>query len=57
MKVQVKRALKSFFFCHQKSNKRADKLCMKFSSTSNIVHELDPKKNEYFAPAGKQNII
>ena len=24
------------FFCHQKSNKKADKLCMKFSSASNI---------------------
>ena len=22
-----------------------------------IVHELEPKKNEYFAPAGGQNII
>ena len=30
---------------------------MKFSSTSNIVHELDPKKNGYFAPVDKQNII
>ena len=30
---------------------------MKFSSTSNIVHVLDPKKIEYFAPAGKKNII
>ena len=44
MKVEVKRALKSYFFCHQKSKKNADKLCMKFSSTSNIVHELDAKK-------------
>ena len=43
MKVQVREALKNFF-CHQKSNKKADKLCMKFSSTSSIVHELEPKK-------------
>ena len=35
MKVQVKRACKSFFFCKQKSNKKADRLCMQFSSTSN----------------------
>ena len=47
MKVQVKRALKSYFFCHQKSNKKANKFGMKFSSTSNIVHELEPKKNGY----------
>ena len=44
MKVQVKTALKSYFISHQKSNKKADKLCMKFFSTSNIVHELKPKK-------------
>ena len=44
MKVHVKKALKRYSFCHTKSNKKADKLCMKFSSTSNIVHELDPKK-------------
>ena len=43
MKLQVKRALKGFF-CNQKSNKKANKLCMKFSSTSNIVHDLEPKK-------------
>ena len=42
-KYKSKGLLKSYF-CHQKSNKKADKLCMKFSSTSNIVHELDPKK-------------
>ena len=35
MKVQVKRAFKSYFFCHRKSNKKADRLYMKFSSTSN----------------------
>ena len=57
MKVQVKGALKSYFFCQQKSNKKADKLCMKFSSTSNIGHDMGPKKRGYFAPAGKQNII
>ena len=43
MKVQVKIPFKSYFF-HQKSNKKADRLCMKFSLTSNIVHELEPKK-------------
>ena len=42
MKVQRERALKNYFF--GKSNKKADKLCTKFSSTSNIVHELEPKK-------------
>ena len=56
MKVQVKRALKSYFFCHQKSNKKANKFGMKFSSTSNIVHELEPKKMG-ICSAGKQNII
>ena len=30
-------------FCHQKTNEKADKLCMKFSSTSNIVHDLEPR--------------
>ena len=44
MKVQIERALKNYFFGHRKSNKKADKLCTKFSSTSNIVHELEPKK-------------
>ena len=44
MKVQVKRALKRNFFCLQKINKKGDKLCTKFSSTSNIVYELDPEK-------------
>ena len=57
MKVQVKRDFKSYFFCHQKSNKKADRFCMKIGSTSNIAHGLEPKKNEYFAPAGRQNII
>ena len=57
MKVQVKKAFKSSFFCHQKSIKTADRLCMKFSLTSNIVHELEPKKNGYLARAGGQNII
>ena len=56
MKVQVKRALKSYFFGHQKSNKKANKFDMKFSSTSNIVHELEPKKMG-ICSAGKQNII
>ena len=56
MKVQVKRALKSYFFCHQKSNKKANKFGMKFSSTFNIVHELEPKKMG-ICSAGKQNII
>ena len=31
-------------FCHQKSNKKADKRCINVSLTSNIVHELEPKK-------------
>ena len=57
MKVHVKRAPKRYFFCHQKGNKKADKLFMKFSSTSNKVYELEPKKKLYFALAGKQNII
>ena len=34
----------SYFFCHQKSNKKANKFGMKFFSTSNIVHGLKPKK-------------
>ena len=34
----LKELLKAIF-CHQK----AGKLCMKFSSTSNIVHGLEPK--------------
>ena len=55
MKVQVKRALKSYFFLSSKINK-ANKFGMKFSSTSNIVHELEPKKMGIFS-AGKQNII
>ena len=29
MKVLVKRAQRVFFFCHQKGNKKADRLCMK----------------------------
>ena len=57
MKVHVKRAPKTYFFCYQKGNNKADKLFMKFSSTSNKVHELEPKKKLYFALAGKQNII
>ena len=56
MKVQVKRALKGYFFGHQKSNKKANKFGMKFSSTSNIVHELEPKEMG-ICLAGKQNII
>ena len=36
MKVQVKRTFKGYFFCHQKCNKKADRLCMKFSSNCNI---------------------
>ena len=43
MKVQIKRALKSYFW-HQKSNKKGEMLCMKSSSTSHMAHELDPKK-------------
>ena len=43
MKFQVKSALKSYFY-HQKGNKKAGNLCTKFSSNSNIVHELEPKK-------------
>ena len=35
MKVQVKRALKSYFFCHQNSNKKEERLYMKFSSPPN----------------------
>ena len=35
MKVQVKRAFKGYFFCHQKNKKKADRFCMKFSSTFN----------------------
>ena len=51
MKVQVKRALKNFFL-PPKSNKKPDKLFMKFSSTSNIVYELGPKKM-VFCSSGK----
>ena len=43
MKVQVKGLLKAIF-CDQKGNKKADKFCVEFSSTSNIVHDLEPKK-------------
>ena len=43
MKVQVKKAFKSYF-CHQKSNTKAHRLYMKFPSASNIFHELEPKK-------------
>ena len=55
MKVQVKRAVKSY--CHHKTNKKADRVCMKFSSTSNIVQELEAKKNRYLALTSRQNII
>ena len=41
-KCRSKGLLKAIF-CHQKSNKKPDRFCMKFSSTSNIVHELVPK--------------
>ena len=34
MKVQVKRTFKSYFLCHQKSNKKADRLCVTFTLTS-----------------------
>ena len=34
-KVQVKRAFKGYFFVTKKNNKKADRLCMKFSSTFN----------------------
>ena len=43
MKVQVREALKNFF-CHQKSNKKADKLYEIFFNFQYIVHELEPKK-------------
>ena len=43
MKVQVKGLLKAIF-CNQKGNKKANKLRVEFSSTSNIVHDLEPKK-------------
>ena len=46
MKVQVKRALKGYFLW-PKSNKKANKLGVKFSSASDIVHELEPKKSGY----------
>ena len=55
MKVQVKRAVKSY--CHRKTNEKADRVCMKFSSTSNIVQELEAKKNRYLALTSRQNII
>ena len=35
MKVQVQRTFKGYFFCHQKNNEKADRLCMKFSSAFN----------------------
>ena len=35
MKVQFRRAVKGYFFCHQKNNKKAERLYMKFSSTFN----------------------
>ena len=54
-KYRSKGPLKAIF-CHQKSNKKANKFGMKFSSTSNIVHELAPKKMG-ICLAGKQNII
>ena len=43
MKVQVKRAFKSYFLS-LKNNKRADWLCIKFSSTFNtsVLRCLDP---------------
>ena len=31
-------------FCHQKRNKKEDRFYMKFSSTCNVVLELEPKK-------------
>ena len=52
----MSKGLLKAIFCHQKSNKKADKLCMKFSLTCNIVHELEPKKG-YFSLVDKQNII
>ena len=42
-KYRWKGILKAFF-CHQKSNKKADMLCINFSSTSKKFHELEPKK-------------
>ena len=35
MKVQVKRAFKGYFFVTKKNNKKADKLCIKFTSYFN----------------------
>ena len=51
----MSKGLLKAIFCHQKSNKKADKLCMKFSLNCNIVHELEPKKG-YFSLVDKQNI-
>ena len=49
-KVAGLSAFKSYFLS-KKVNKKADRLCMKFSSTSNIVHELEPKQ-WVFGPGG-----
>ena len=53
MKVQVKRAFTSYFVCNLKSNKKADRLCMKLSSTSNTgvwrcLYPLFPNQRYHF---------
>ena len=53
MKVQVKRAFRSYFVCNLKSNKKADRLCMKLSSTSNTgvqrcLYPLFPNQRYHF---------
>ena len=50
MKAQAKMALKSYFVVTKKKKKKkknADKLYIKFSSTSNTVYELEPKKRVF----------
>ena len=55
--------LKATLFCHQKNNEKADRLCMKFSSTSNTsvqqVHQLQISKSMLHysvAPSLSKNI-
>ena len=61
MKVMVKRDLKAIFYCHRK-NKNADRLCMKFSSTSNtsVQQVLQPLKSTppySVAPSFPKNVL
>ena len=42
--ITGQKGFRFYFFCHQRGNKKAGRSCMNFSSTSVIVHELEPKK-------------